>query len=399
VFTIDNCEVCGNDTLVDVLNLGSLPLNECLVPIGGSHTCETYPIEIALCERCFTAHQKFQVPKHDLFQPSYKYRARMTGSVLRGMSNLVDTCEKRYGPLSGKLVLDIGCNDGSLLNFFKDKGCKTVGIDPTDAAKDSKHPTIQAYFDEASADNVLKNFGQPDLITFTNVFAHIEDLKGLLVNLKTLMGKNTKLVIENHYLGAALKTGQFDTFYHEHPRTYSMKAFEFIASDLSMNLTDVEFVSRYGGNIRAFIGTDPATTKKSVDETSFLADFKNMESDIKAWKEDTKDLLLAHVKEHGKLRAKAFPGRAAILINMLGLNENHISAVYEITGSIKVGHYIPGTKIPILPEADLYKKDDLDKPILNLAWHLPTEVRANLEKNGYTGKVIDIKTAAFAETA
>ena len=91
------------------------------------------------------------------------------------------------------------------------------------------------------------------------------------------------------------------------------------------------------------------------------------------------------------MRAKAFPGRAAILIKLLNLNENHISAVYEIKGSIKVGNYVPGTRIPILPEAELYAKEDLNKPILNLAWHLPSEVRANLLTNGYTGNVIDIK--------
>jgi hypothetical protein len=76
---------------------------------------------------------------------------------------------------------------------------------------------------------------------------------------------------------------------------------------------------------------------------------------------------------------------------MLNLNEEHISAVYEIKGSIKVNHYVPGTRIPILPEKDLYAKDDQDKSILNLAWHLPKEVRDNLAKNNYTGDVIDIK--------
>jgi len=110
------------------------------------------------------------------------------------------------------------------------------------------------------------------------------------------------------------------------------------------------------------------------------------------WITETRVMIDDHVSKHGLMRAKAFPGRAAILIKLLGLNENHISAVYEIKGSIKVGHYVPGTRIPILPEVELYAKKDLKKPILNLAWHLPSEVRANLLVNGYTGHVIDIKT-------
>jgi hypothetical protein len=128
-----------------------------------------------------------------------------------------------------------------------------------------------------------------------------------------------------------------------------------------------------------------------VVESVFLDQFTQMAANIKEWQEETKIWIEEYVLSNGRIRAKAFPGRAAIMIKMLDLNESHISAVYEITGSIKVQNYVPGTRIPILPEAELYSLEDQGKPILNLAWHLPVEVRNNLEKNGYTGKVFDIK--------
>ena len=143
---INSCEVCGNKMLNSVLNLGNHPLCDDLVPIGEERICNEYPIEILFCNDCYTAHQRFQVPKEELFSGSYHYRARMTGSVLTGMSDLVENCEKRFGSLMEKLVLDIGCNDGSLLNFFREKQCSTVGVEPTDAAKDSSHTTFQTYF-------------------------------------------------------------------------------------------------------------------------------------------------------------------------------------------------------------------------------------------------------------
>ena len=93
-----------------------------------------------------------------------------------------------------------------------------------------------------------------DVITFTNVFAHIEDLPALLSALALLMGEDTILVVENHYLGAVLAKNQFDTFYHEHPRTYSLTSFVHIASSLGRAVAAVEFPSRYGGNIRVTIG-------------------------------------------------------------------------------------------------------------------------------------------------
>ena len=388
---ITKCEVCENEQLKKVLDLGNHPLCDDLIPMEEESSCEEFPIEILFCEKCLTAHQIYQIPKQTLFTKNYHYRARMTGSVLSGMADFVEGCENRFGSLHGKVVLDIGCNDGSLLDFFKIKGCKTVGIEPTGAALESKHPTINEYFDKRSAYQVLSLAGKPDLIVFTNVFAHIEDLQSLINNLKILSQDNTKIVIENHYLGAVFNGGQFDTFYHEHPRTYSFRSFEFIAQSLEVNVLDAEFVSRYGGNIRVYLGVGDKN-QLDIDESHFSSAFIKMSTDMLKWITETRVMIDNHVSKHGLMRAKAFPGRAAILIKLLGLNENHISAVYEIKGSIKVGHYVPGTRIPILPEVELYAKKDLKKPILNLAWHLPSEVRANLLVNGYAGHVIDIKT-------
>ena len=277
------------------------------------------------------------------------------------------------------------------LELFEEKGCSTVGIEPTDAAKDSRHVTIQKYFNKQSANEVLERFGSPDYITFTNVFAHISNLDELLESLKILISKKTILVIENHYLGTILKTEQFDTFYHEHPRTYSHKSFTFIAESLGLKLMDAQYVSRYGGNIRAYIGDGEEKSSPGSDETLFLEQFYDLNLKIKSWIKSTEAWLNDYVEKNGKIKAKAFPGRAAILIKMLNLNEEHISEVYEIKGSIKVGHYVPGTKIPILPEKELYQLENQKEPILNLAWHLPGEVRSNLTINGYEGKVIDIK--------
>jgi hypothetical protein len=387
---ITSCEVCGNDKLVEVLDLGSHPLCDDLISIGDNRVCQEFPIKIGFCETCLTAHQLYQVPKSSLFTKDYHYRARMTGSVLAGMEDFVESCEARFGDLSGKKVLDIGCNDGSLLTYFKRKGCKTLGVEPTQAAADSTHETFNEFFESSTVDKILTQFGQPDIITFTNVFAHIEDLPGLLENLMRLMSSTSKLVIENHYLGAVFSSGQFDTFYHEHPRTYSKKSFDYIASTLGFQVSDVQFVSRYGGNIRVFIGSEPSSNVE-VDENNFKDLFVEMESEMKLWIKETRSKVDGWVKKYGSLRAKAFPGRAAILIKLLGLDEKHISTVYEIEGSIKVGHYVPGTKIPIMPEADLYSMQDQTQPILNLAWHLPQEVRANLQKNGYSGDVLDLK--------
>ncbi|MBM9501968.1 methyltransferase domain-containing protein [Leptospira sp. 201903071] len=402
VIEIHSCEVCSNDKLVSVLDLGFHPMCDDLVPVGDDRKCKEYPIEILFCEVCLTAHQRFQVPKHDLFPKSYHYRSRFTLDVLKGMEGLVESCEDKFGSLTGKSVLDIGCNDGSLLDYFRKKGATTVGIEPTEACSDAKekgHITFNEFLSEAVAESISNLHGQPDFITFTNVFAHIENLNEVIRALKKLASPKTVIVIENHYLGSVLDGNQFDTFYHEHPRTYSYTSFTYMAESLGGSLLGVEFPSRYGGNIRIFIGfstkasaVDPSFDREALvaREKKFMNNFSSLREKINLWLVSKKGIVNSLFKQYGKLRAKAFPGRAAILVKLLGLDENLISAVYEKPGSLKIGHFLPGTRIPIHSDDELIAFSDKTLPILNLAWHIPNEIRAYLTQNGYTGQIIDI---------
>ena len=106
-------------------------------------------------------------------------------------------------------------------------------------------------------------------------------------------------------------------------------------------------------------------------------------------KVDKNELFISHCPE------RVLPGR--ILFELLendrvigGLNEESISVVYEKPGSLKIGHYLPGTRIPICSDEDLFELPDQTQPILNLAWHIPNEIREYLAEHGYTGPIIDI---------
>lgn len=394
------CEVCDNPRLTPVLDLGPHPMCDDLVRVGEDRTCREFPIEIIFCETCRTAHQRFQVPKQQLFPASYHYRSRFTADVLKGMSSLVDSCERRFGSLAGKRVLDVGCNDGSLLGFFRAKGAVTIGIEPTDAFRDAEgngHVVYNGFLTESLSAEVRSTHNAPDFIVFTNVFAHIEDLRAVLRSLAILMGPSTVIVIENHYLGAVLDGNQFDTFYHEHPRTYSYTSFVHIAKALGLSLSDVEFPSRYGGNIRVFLGGTAQAQPASVDlqalderEGHFLEGFAAMRTNIARWRDRQQAFIASQVARHGRLRAKAFPGRAAILVKLLGLDHQSISAVYEKPGSMKIGHYLPGTQVPIISDDELFAQPDKSRPLLNLAWHIPGEIRSYLTEHGETGPVFDI---------
>jgi hypothetical protein len=394
---IETCEVCESTNLVEVLNLGDHPLCDDLISIEDDSISSEYPIEILLCLFCLTAHQKFQVPKLDLFPKNYHYRSRFTQDVLYGMRDLVNNIDTFLpSGIKNKVVLDIGSNDGSLLDFFKVLGAITVGIEPTNAAKESKsHFIYQEYFNLEIAEQIKQKFGYPDVITFTNVFAHIENLHQVIDALNHLMGNHTVLVIENHYLGSILAGNQFDTFYHEHPRTYSTRSFTFVAQNLNAKINKVNFTKRYGGNIQIYISRDGLEIDSNLlneileSEKLFLEKFKELNKYISLWKNKTLSLIDDLNSTYGALPAKAFPGRAAILIKLLNISEKQIFAVYEKPGSQKIGNYVPGTRIPIKSDSDLLNINS-DLPIINLSWHISAEISEYLADLNYKGKVINI---------
>ena len=393
------CRICSNHIEI-FISFGKMPIANGFLLEKNFKNEYFFELAAAFCEKCFTGHQKYQIPKAELFPSSYHYRSRFTADVLSGMKNLVERTEEVFGSFKGKTVLDIGCNDGSLLDFFKEKGAITLGVEPTGAYTDALakgHDVLNEFFTKDVAEKILKKNGHPDFICFTNVFAHIEDLKGIISALNCLSNDNTKIIIENHYLGAVLSGYQFDTFYHEHPRTYSHRSFMHIAKSFCKEIINVDFPSRYGGNIRVFIGNKNFNSnlisydskKVDAEELTFKEKFLEMNMGIEQWKVKKKEVLQEYIKKNGRIKAKAFPGRAAILVKLLELDENMISAVYEKPGSMKIGHFLPGTKIPILSDDDLFKTD-LNEPILNLAWHISEEIKYYLQSKSYMGKIIDI---------
>jgi hypothetical protein len=390
-----DCQVCGTKLPAPVLNLGLQPMCDDLIQIGSASTCVEYPIQISLCPRCLTAHQAFNIRKELLFSPSYHYRPRFTQDVLDGMKQLVAQCETELSPVAGKIVCDIGCNDGSLLNFFRERGATTCGIEPTRAgleARTAGHYIENSYFDRTSAQSLTRHIGKPDFITFTNVFAHIQDLDETIEALKLMVKADTVVVIENHYLGTVLATNQFDTFYHEHPRTYSVRSFEHIAARLGGRLLSATFPKRYGGNIRVCIGGfgDPAGAPAPVstpDESGFPEKMAAMQAFVEDWRGNAKRAL-SELKAQGvSLHGKSFPGRAAILVTLLEMDAGLMPVVYEKPGSMKIGHWLPGTRIEIQSDECWISGQAQPDAMLIWGWHIAAEIAGYMRKNGYRGRI------------
>lgn len=399
-FKISACQVCKQKLQEPQLNLGRHALCDDLIPISSNEICDNYPIEISVCPKCLTANQLYNVKKEKLFPKNYHYRPRFTLDVINGMKELASQAERILGDLNNKIICDIGCNDGTLLDYFRDKNAVTCGIEPTDSASEAKlkHPNvIQSYFDKSSASELVQKIGNPDIITFTNVFAHIENLDETIESLKILSKESTVIIIENHYLGTVVKTNQFDTFYHEHPRTYSCKSFEVIAKKINRKLLGVHFPKRYGGNIRVYIGHEKKSIiiknnfekefQKKVDEKFIINDFLSMQSSIDYWKEKTRKEIININNMYGPIYGKSYPARASILIELLKLDKNIMPVIFEKDGSKKIGHYVPGSRIKLLGDELWINKEINPEVMIIWGWHISKEIATYMRSMGFKGKL------------
>jgi hypothetical protein len=390
---INKCQICDGK-LSKTFTLGKQPLCDDLIKIGSKKKSSLHHINIIFCKKCIIAYNQVLIDPKKLFPKNYHYRSNLTKDVLEGMRNLADETKNKYGKLNDKVILDIGCNDGSLLNYFKIMGAKTVGVEPTNAALSisKNHKVYNDYFSKKVALNIKKKFKSIDYITFTNVFAHIADLKSLIENLKLLINDKTKIIIENHYLGSVIEKKQFDTFYLEHPRTYSLNSFIKIAKMLNMHIESYSFKKRYGGNIRVAYGHDYKKINFNniiSKEKNFFLQLLGFKKFINKWKKNTLKKIMKLNKKKFHIVGKAFPGRAAILINILKLNSKHIEKIYEKPQSPKIGHYVPNTRIPIVSDSKL-KNIKNSTIIINFAWHIKKEIRKYLKNKGFKNKIIDI---------
>ena len=376
---INHCQICGNKDIKTVLDLGHQPLADDLKDNKSNNAGTTFfPIVIGFCKKCILLQNNYIVDDKSLYTKNYHYRPGITKDVVNNFQTMSQKLSELYNLNSKSIVADIGCNDGSLLKQFRKLGIiKTIGIEPTDTIKYAKPKikTVQDFMNISSSNKALKFYGKVDLITTTNVFAHTNNLKTFILGVKKLIKKDGIFVIENHYLGAILKKKQFDSFYHEHLRTYSLTSLIRLMKYYGFKIINAYTTNRYGGNIQAHFSL--GNLKKSQNVNKILdkekKDKLNKEMTYEKLKKDIENIdyqisNFISKNKHKKIVAKAFPARASILVHRFNSIKNNISFVAEQPSSLKLNKYVPGTNIKII-SSEKFKTFKPDIMII-LAWHL-----------------------------
>ncbi len=398
---LTRCQISGSSDLELIIDLGCQPLCDSLLTREQLAQPEThYPLRLFLCPELGLAQLDYVVDGSVVYHPDYPYRSGITKELAVYQRAFADGIVRELAVPRGSLCVDVGSNDGTLLTGFKLQGMRALGIEPTNIAKIARDEngieTLQSFFTESLARDIVKDYGRAKVITATNVFAHMAPLGEVVRGIRALLDDDGVFVTESHYLLDVIEKGQFDTVYHEHIRTYSLKSLVTLFSYYGMEVFDVRRADRYGGNIRAYVarkGTRPIAPAVpallALEVERGLFDPKTYVR-FRSRVENSRDMLmtLAYRAHQSGLAfvGNSCPGRCSTLLNYYGVTRDLMPLIAEQPTSLKLGLYLPGKHIPVVDNRVLI--DEQPDYVVLLAWHYAIPIAEQLRARGLKSKLV-----------
>ena len=389
---INKCQTCGSDSLKKVIDLGFLPSVNDFQNIDESSKEQIFfPTIILKCDKCSLLQLSCIVDKEILFPETYPYTSSTTQVLKDNFSDLSIESRELLDLKKDNLICDIGSNDGNLLSFFKDY-IRVVGITPEDIgnlAIEKGIPTIIDYFSRDSCNRLVDKYGHPDLVTATNVFAHIDNPLEVLDSISFLLNEKGTFVVEVHYLKSLIQNNQYDTIYHEHMRYYSLRSLEYLLSKKGFKGFHAKLIPSHGGSIRVYFtksSNEIITPQYKLllrQEDEFFNNGTIISSYQKTIDIQKHQLLreLIDIKQSGNtIIGIGAPSRGTTLLNYCGIDSSLVDYIAEIKGSHKIGKRLPGTTIPVFDESQMFEENP-DYALL-LSWHIADELISIFNQRG-----------------
>lgn len=382
---VKKCRICKSADLYKFLDLGSMPIsNGFLRKVDLAKKEKYFPLDCLFCRNCNLVQLANVVHPNVMFR-DYAYIPSGSKLLMNDFYNLACEAYRKLRLSKSSLVVDIGSNDGSLLNFFKGLGTRVLGVDPAlnlaKVALEKGIPTEIGLFSKTLAKKIVVKYGQADLITATNVVAHIDDLDDLLSGVWLLLKKRGLFISEFHYLLDLVTKNEFDTIYHEHLSYFSLKPLQVLVEKLGFEIDDVRRINIHGGSLRVTLrkkskGMHCKTVRYliSLEERGGLYredTYKQFAERILVLKNELKSLLLALKANGKKIVGLGAPAKANVITNFFDIGPEILDYIADAT-LYKQGRYTPGKHIPIYPEERVFA--DLPDYSVIFTWNFANEI-------------------------
>ena len=361
----ESCGSCSSTDLIEVLDLGTSPLaNELPTSAAAAFSQARHPLGLVTCGSCSLLQLSEVVLDEDLWNREYTFYTGASWPAVLAQQEYADDLLWRYRDLTKGLVLEVACNDGSMLSRFAEAGCRTLCVDPAVGpaakARQAGLDVIVKSFSQVIAEQVLCEYGYADLIVANNVLAHVADLDDFIAGLAAVMSPHGRLVVEFQYAADLITGNMIDLVYHEHRSFFSLSSLNHALRRHDLKALDVQQTASQGGSLRVHIGrADDEVVNGSVTllllEEQWMLDpgsLAGMQGRANRIRHRLRDLLWEESRAGHRVAGFAASAKSTTLLNFCDIGSDLVQYFVDTT-PVKHGRFTPGTGIPIIdPRAD-----------------------------------------------
>lgn len=403
---IKKCRICGNDQFITVIDLGNQSLSG-RFPKKDDPDPPTAPLVLIKCDNskktdaCGLVQLKHSVPLDQMYRCDYGYRSGINKTMSDHLHDIVIKAQKIVHLEKNDIVLDIGCNDGTLLKSYTQQDLQRIGMDPGGEQYKKYYPDdiclISDFFTASNFQSVFPD-KKAKIITSIAMFYDLEIPMEFVENIQQILHKDGIWILEQSYLPTMLEMNSFDTICHEHLEYYAYHQIEWMLNRNNLKVIDIELNLTNGGSFKIYVAhTDSAYVPNTTILNKVIADEKDLKLDTeKPYIDFCNRVEKIKIKLNTILKTEKGKGKRIfvygastkgnVLLQYFGINLSVITAAAERNPE-KWGSRTPGTNIPIISEEEARGlKPDF---FLVLPWHFKTEFlkrESEFLKNG--GKFI-----------
>lgn len=384
------CRLCGG-ALHEFIDLGRQPMANAFLEPSQFASEFFYRLAVGMCDSCTMVQLIDEVPNARMFHNEYPYRSSGSTAMKAHFENVANRFIERELQGPGRFIVEIGSNDGVMLNVIAKNGLRHLGVEPcgnlAEVATASGVGVLNRYFDESSAAEIVAAHGRADVVFAANTFSHISSIDSVLRGLGLLLSGSGIFVFEDPYFLDIVGNTAFDQIYDEHVYFFTARSIAATAARYGFELVDTEPVSVHGGELRYTIARAGARTPTPAVEATLAMEARRRLTETAtldgfaanvARRREELVTLLADLRGQGKrVVGYGATAKSATVMNYCGIGPDLVSFVCDNTPA-KQGLHTPGSHVPVRPP-ESFGRARADYALL-FAWNHADEIMAKETK-------------------
>ncbi|MGX7825632.1 methyltransferase domain-containing protein [Actinokineospora sp. 24-640] len=380
------CRICAG-AVAEFLDLGRQPLSDAFRRPEETAPEFFYRLAVGVCQTCTMVQLMEEVPREAMFHQDYPYVSQGSSVMRAHFRELAERFLATELAAEDAFVVELGCNDGTMLRTIADAGRRHLGVEPSgsvaDLAAAAGVRVRKDFFEEATARDIRESDGPADLIYAANTVCHIPYMDSILRGVTALLSERGVFAFEDPYLGDIVAKTSFDQIYDEHFFLFSARSVDEMARRHGLELVDVERLPVHGGEVRYWLAR-PGARERTAAVDALLAEEAERELSSRVTldafatrvQKIRADLLalLTDLRERGeRVVGYGATAKSATVTNLCGIGPELVEFICDTTPA-KQDRLAPGSGIPVRPPAAF--ADPYPGHALLFAWNHAEEIMA-----------------------